>query len=414
ADPQSAILFLLLVPGVAAALFGLARAALAAQQPGPTFQHWLAVFWLSRALGILALAPGLLVTCTNYLVRKRIAIPERRDANLAVSLTHDFGRCDLGDWLEILGLAAGASFMGLLLAMTQGRRELAGWQLWGAPQLLIFWASFRQGLMGGAIVAGTAVAVPLLVLSNGQYTWDAFTLLLQGNLLAQCSTGMLVAASASSMRASEERFRSAVSHTPVVMYSARLERSENGEMPAAELTLVSAATSSILGCPADQLLGDFHNWLMLVHPEDRVVLQAAVAQLERQQQPVTCEYRLGAGARDGVWDPGSSPPRLSSARDSRVLPRRPVTRWVRDTLAPRYDAHGKVVGWEGVVVDITEQRALSDDLRRTTSMFHALVANLPAGVFFVHGQRGRPILVNTRARQLLGQREDAWTGLEQL
>src|SRR5581483_9821457 len=109
-----------------------------------------------------------------------------------------------------------------------------------------------------------------------------------------------------------------------------------------------------------------------------------------------------------------SPPRLSSARDSRVLPRRPVTRWVRDTLAPRYDAHGKVVGWEGVVVDITEQRALSDDLRRTTSMFHALVANLPAGVFFVQGPAGLPILVNARARYLLGQREDPAAGLSRL
>jgi PAS domain S-box-containing protein len=66
------------------------------------------------------------------------------------------------------------------------------------------------------------------------------------------------------------------------------------------------------------------------------------------------------------------------------------------------------------VTDITEQRALADDLRRTTSLFHALVTHLPAGVFFVHGRTGRPILVNARARQLLGQREDASAGLEHL
>jgi PAS domain S-box-containing protein len=40
-------------------------------------------------------------------------------------------------------------------------------------------------------------------------------------------------------------------------------------------------------------------------------------------------------------------------------------------------------------------------------MLHALVDNMPAGVFFVQGPQGRPILVNARARQLLGQREDA-------
>ena len=85
-------------------------------------------------------------------------------------------------------------------------------------------------------------------------------------------------------------------------------------------------------------------------------------------------------------------------------------RWVRDVLAPHFDAEGRLCGWEGVVTDVTEQRALAVDLRRTTSMFHALVANLPAGVFFVQGPAGRPILVNNRARQLLGQREDAAAG----
>src|SRR5262249_58550602 len=78
------------------------------------------------------------------------------------------------------------------------------------------------------------------------------------------------------------------------------------------------------------------------------------------------------------------------------------------------DADGRLTGWEGIVSDITEQRILADDLRRTTSMFHALVANMPAGVFFVSAKSGRPILVNQRARQLLGQREDFSARLEHL
>src|SRR4029077_2765736 len=89
-------------------------------------------------------------------------------------------------------------------------------------------------------------------------------------------------------------------------------------------------------------------------------------------------------------------------------------RWLRDTLAPYRDAEGKLLGWEGVVTEITEQRKLADDLRRTTSMFHALVANLPAGVFFIQGPHGRTILVNARAAQLLGQREASSAGMEHL
>ena len=65
-------------------------------------------------------------------------------------------------------------------------------------------------------------------------------------------------------------------------------------------------------------------------------------------------------------------------------------------------------------MEVTEQRAMAVDLRRTTSMFQALVANLPAGVFFVQGPTGHPILVNNRARQLLGRREEPAAGVELL
>src|SRR5262249_14642519 len=62
----------------------------------------------------------------------------------------------------------------------------------------------------------------------------------------------------------------------------------------------------------------------------------------------------------------------------------------------------------------TAQRDLADDLRRTTGMLHTLVNNLPAGVFFVEAPGGRPVLVNARARQLLGQREDMAAGVQHL
>jgi PAS domain S-box-containing protein len=86
---------------------------------------------------------------------------------------------------------------------------------------------------------------------------------------------------------------------------------------------------------------------------------------------------------------------------------------VRDTLAPHFEDGGRLTGWEGVLTDVTAQRVLADDLR-TTSMLHVLVANLPAGVVFVQGAAGRPLLVNARARHLLGRREDSGAGLDHL
>jgi PAS domain S-box-containing protein len=413
-DPRSAILFLLLVPGAAAAAFALARALLSVlldPRDGP-LSGWLATFWLSDALGLLVVAPPLLVAGTAWLSRRGLARDEFVDA---AQLTHraHLGATPLtrGDAIEIAGLSLGASLLALLLAFLHGRNQVAGWQLWGAPLLLILWASLRQGLRGGTIAAGTSAALPLLVLSLTR-TADIpiFTALpslvavrmLQTNLLAQCGTALLVSASASWIRVSETRYRQVVGHIPVVVYSARFVG------PTAEVTLVSAASTSLLGCAPDQLLGDYDRWLQRVHPDDREILRAALCQLSRQKQPVTCEYRLAPAVVGVDTDPaGVLAPGLPR-------PLRPAARWVRDTLAPHRETDGRLSGWEGVVTDVTEQRALADDLRRTTSMFDALVANLPAGVFFVQGPHGRPILVNARARQLLGQREDASAGLEHL
>jgi PAS domain S-box-containing protein len=254
----------------------------------------------------------------------------------------------------------------------------------------------------------------------------------QANLLAQCGTALLVAAAADWIRFSEARYRQVVTRIPVVLYSARVKQPAAGGRapPLAELTFISPAARALFGAEPEELVGDYGRWLARVHPEDQEVLVGALSQLGRQRLPVTCEYRLApdyaTGARSADHSTAFFAPRsalaalrsaLSGPYGSTVItvrhgPSRP--RVVRDTLAPLFGPTGELEGWDGVVSDITEQRALADDLRRTTSMFHALVANLPAGVFFIQGDPGQPILVNARARQLLGQREDPAAGLNRL
>jgi PAS domain S-box-containing protein len=408
-DPQSAVLFVLLVPGLTAALFAAARSLWDGALLGELsfFSQRLVQWQLSRALGFLAVAPPLLTAATPWLVRRGLVRPEattpRQSADRGHAGAEPLAR---GDAVEVAGLALGSGLFALLLAWTYGRHDLEGWQPWGAPLLLIVWASLRQGQRGGVLTAGVAAALPLSVLAsfpggiNGRDT-----LLIQGNLLALSGAGLLAAAAAGWVRTSETRYRQMVTHVPVVVYSGRLLPGPRGRFHA-EVTLVSAASGALLGCPPEQLLGDHERWLQRVHPEDREVVLAAIAQLSRQKQPVTCDYRLAPLA----------PP---EAKVDISLPNSPIraltplpARWVRDVLAPRFDAEGRLCGWEGVVADVTEQRALAVDLRRTSGMFHALVANLPAGVFFIQGPVGRPILVNNRARELLGRREDASAGLE--
>jgi len=185
---------------------------------------------------------------------------------------------------------------------------------------------------------------------------------------------------------------------PVVFYSTRFNRPDRPPLAVAdqdiEVTLVSAACDALIDCPPRELLGSFDRWLARIHAGDHEVLRAAIAHLGRNAHAVTCEYRLADA-------------------DETESPKKCV-RWLRDTLTPRLDSEGRLLGWESMVLDISEQRALADDLRRTTSMLNALIDNLPTGVFFVQGPHGQPILVNARARQLLGQREDMAAGLERL
>jgi|GEM_PF-2868541 len=77
-DPQSAVLFVLLVPGLTAVLFAVAHVVLV----GVVLEEWtdfpqrLAQWWLSRALGLLAVAPPLLTAATPWLVRLGLIRPE--------------------------------------------------------------------------------------------------------------------------------------------------------------------------------------------------------------------------------------------------------------------------------------------------------------------------------------------------
>jgi PAS domain S-box-containing protein len=418
-DPHSATTFLFVGPGLVVGVAALVRLALivltAELAGGGVLEPWILLgeYWAGRALGILSLTPLLLVTATPGLVWFGLVPAPLGKLNPDRTFP---GRLVWGDWLEVSCLALATALLGVVLVVDSGTAAVANWRLWGLPLLFIVWASIRQGVQIGTVVAATAAVLCLVteawIGEGGQQVTS-----LQGNLFAQCITALLVGASVSWIRTNEARYRQVVSHIPVVLYSGRLPRwAGDGpdpapSLPRAEVTFVSPACRALFGCDPAQLEGELGRWVGRVHPEDRELLTAALAQLCLAKEPVTCEYRLASQIEDRE-------PRIDNHPGSVLDPRSPIlspsARWVRDTLVPHVGSDGQVEGWEGVVEDITQQRALAQDLRRTTGMFNALVANLPAGVFFVNGSTGRPILVNTRARQLLGQREDPAAGLAHL
>ena len=302
-DPRSAILFLIVVPvivtGIFSALHALPFWMVGGFEANELVQR-IGGAWLSHALGIMVLAPPLLATLTPWLMRCRIARPE---PPRTLSDTEPPAPLSRADWLEIGGLACSLALLGVLQAFIHRDRALIHWQLWGVPLLVIVWASLRHGLRGGTIVASSAAGLQLLLLGfvlRG-IPPDPFW---QGNLLAQCATALLIAAAANWIRLSEARHRQVVTRIPVILYSARVTKlsPDNRTPPLALLTFVSPAVRSLLGLDPQELLGDYSHWLALVHPEDHEVLTAALIQLGRQQEPVTCEYRL-APSKNPDTDP---------------------------------------------------------------------------------------------------------------
>lgn len=415
-DPRSAILFLLLVPFMSLGLGSVLRCLL---HESTLSWPWVLSYWSQHVVGVLALAPLMLVGVTGWLTAQELVpadpLDEMEDKLLLGGRTPE-GR-PWGDLTELVGLAASSALLGSWLAISHLTEAHVNWHLWGILVLLVVWSSLRQSLPGGCLAAAAAAVCALLWAGPGSRL--TLYLALQGHLLALCSVALLVGASIGWLRTSEHRYRQVVAHIPAVLYSARFDRPEGltdlrkgDSPPRAMITLVSPACAALFGCDPDQLLGPYERWLERIHPQDRELVLAALAQLCRQRIPVVCEYRLKPVLEQMKDSEGGGPE--SSTAESLSLTRESRERWVRDTLAPFYSPEGLLLGWEGVVQEITEQRHLASDLRRLSNMLHALVDNLPAGVFYVQGQTGQPVLVNARARQLLGQREDPSAGITHL
>lgn len=416
-DPLSATLFLILVAGIVPFAFGYFDAWIYAANEASWVEFSLqaATSSLARTLGVLPVAPMLLVVVTPLLQKAR-CLDEPRSTPFRVS---DWR---WGEAIELAGLAGANIFLDILLTRLHVERGLPGWALWGASLLVVVWSAIRQGLRGATLVSSLG-ACAALALAQALGADASIFSPLQGNLLAQSSTALMIGAAVGWIRESEIRYRHIVGHIPVVLYSVRLQHplpaapaSRNlppRQLPRglaiaqdAEVTLVSPASTKVLHADPSALAGPYVAWIERVDPADREVLLAALAQLCLQDQPIDCEYRLRSDAPQSIAA-------IDLDRNDAAASAVPV-RWVHDTLVPRRTPEGLLEGWEGILEDVTDARSLSHNLRRMTAMFQALVVNMPAGIFFVSGPTGQPVLVNARARQLLGQREELAAGIDQM
>ena len=114
----------------------------------------------------------------------------------------------------------------------------------------------------------------------------------------------------------EARYRALVEQLPAIAYIDPVDREGT--------VYVSPQTEQILGYAAEDWYADPHLWRSIVHPDDLARVEADTT------DPYSSTYRV-------------------IARDGREV-------WIHDQARPVYDEVGTLVYWQGLLLDVTEQR----------------------------------------------------------
>jgi PAS domain S-box-containing protein len=122
----------------------------------------------------------------------------------------------------------------------------------------------------------------------------------------------------------ELRYQRLVEHLPAIVYA------ESATDDEAVVIYVSPQIRTLLGIDPEDWIGSSAGWLSRVHEDDRDRVAAVNAESERTGKPFADEYRMRTGNGTVVW-----------FHDESVLVR---------------DDDGRPLFWQGVMLDVTEQR----------------------------------------------------------
>jgi PAS domain S-box-containing protein len=171
------------------------------------------------------------------------------------------------------------------------------------------------------------------------------------------------------MRESESRFRLIADSVPVMIWMT----DENGST-----TYLNRNWLETTGQTEQQALG--HGWLQAVHPDDRDMVLSSFEEASRTRASVQAEYRLRR--KDGSWA------------------------WVIDVGEPRLAHDGRLLGYAGSVLDLSERRASEVALEESEAFIRSIFDSSPDCVRLLD-LNGEPLLMNRAGRQMFGLNDDA-------
>ncbi|MCZ4320632.1 PAS domain S-box protein [Pseudomonas anguilliseptica] len=170
------------------------------------------------------------------------------------------------------------------------------------------------------------------------------------------------------LQKSESRFRGLVSSLPGAVYRCRNDADWS-------MSYLSEEIQALSGYPASDFINNrVRSFSSVVHPDDLPITYRAVAAIERQES-FELTYRLLHADGHSVW--------------------------VREKGRGEYDSHGELQWISGFIWDISDRKAVEDQLRLSQQRFSNAFSLAPQGMALVSLQ-GQWLEVNDQLCEMLG------------
>ncbi|GMU24603.1 MAG: hypothetical protein AMXMBFR13_46770 [Phycisphaerae bacterium] len=163
-------------------------------------------------------------------------------------------------------------------------------------------------------------------------------------------------------------YRTILEHIPAITYVAIADDQSS-------TLFISPQVEPLLGIPAQEFLSNPVLWYEHLHPDDRGRVMAELEHCRQTGEPLRIEYRM-------------------IGRDGNL-------RWFRDEATFCRDDAGHPATMQGIMLDITDHKAVQENLRRTQARSQALLDTAPDAIICIDEQ-GHIESFNPAAEELFG------------